>query len=401
MQQHRDPKITLPPSLTQPKRVDIIHCALKVTEGPDGDRRLDPLAEHTIIGRDPWCDLVMADPRTSRQHCEVIVDRETVRVRDLGSSNGTVVEGVRVVEAYLKPNDVIRIGDSAIRVSLQEGKRRIRRTPLDPTGSLIGSGADMRRIWGLMVKAAPHDFPVAIYGEPGVGRTSVARAIASMGTGSHGQFVTADCRSASKEDFERELFGFVRGGPGGAQQVQPGLFQDAQGGSIELANIDEMSMYVQNRVLEVLDHGKVRSVGSPTGGEVGCRIFVTAPRPLEFEVGEGRFSRHLYRHFSELEFEIPPLRDRREDIPTLAAYFLAQCTRGGDEDEPSSPYSFSVEALRRLSSHSWPGNVAELEQVVTRSVSEGKTQLIGPETIIFGSWDMAQQTSLSMEGQPR
>jgi len=380
--------------------VDIVRCAVKVTEGPDGGQRLDPLSEHTIIGRDPWCDLVMADPRVSRQHCEIIVDRESVRVRDLGSSNGTLLGDTQVVEAYVQPNDIVRIGDSAIRVSIQEGKRRIRRTPLDPTGSLIGSGEDMRRIFSLMAKAAPRDFPVAIYGEPGVGKTAVAKAIASMGMRSRGRFVIADCRHSSPEDFERELFGVAKGTSREIQQLRPGLFQDAQGGSLELANVDELSMYVQNRVLEVLDHGKIRPVGSPTGVDLGCRLFVSARRRLDQEVAEGRFSRHLHRHFSDLEFEVPPLRDRQEDIPTLATHFLALYTGADSGDEPSSPYSLSVEALRKLANHSWPGNIAELEQVIARAVADGEGPVLEADAITFGNWDFTASTSFSDGDQP-
>jgi len=398
--QHRDPKTTLPPPLTRSRRIEIVRAALKVTEGPDGGQRVDPLVEHTIIGRDPWCDLVMADPRVSRQHCEIIVGKDSVLVRDLGSSNGTVLGDIQVVEAFVQPNDVIRIGDSAIRVSIQEGRRRIRRTPLDPTGSLIGSGPDMRRIFSLMTKAAPHEFPVAIYGEQGVGKTSVARAIASMGLRAQGPFVVAECLHGVWEDYEHELFGVARGQSSETRKVRHGLFHDAQGGSIELANVDEMSMYLQHRILEVLDHGTVRPVGSPTGFEIGSRVFASADRPLEHEVAEGRFSRHLHQHFSNLEFMIPPLRDRREDIPTLAAHFLAVHTGSEGADEPSCPYSFSVDALRRLSRHSWPGNVAELDQVVARAVTTAEGTILGAEAVVFGSWDVAKRTSFSPEGEP-
>ena len=405
MENSRDPSTTLPPPLVRSSRVDITRCSLKVTEGPDGGKSIDPLGEHTILGRDPWCDLAMVDPRTSRRHCEIVVEGEHVLVRDLESSNGTFVGDLRVREAYLKPNDVIRIGDSRIRLTIEQGKRRIKRSPLDPTGSLIGSGADMRRVFSLMVKAAPHDFPVAIYGEPGVGKTAVARAMISMGRRSHGPFVSLDCRAPSWEDFERVLFGATRGSDDDVVQTQLGKFEEALGGALMLDDVDETSMYIQHRTLEVLDHGRVRPVGSSTGFDMDCRLFVSARRPLDLDVTEGRFSRSLYKHFCALEFEIPPLRDRIEDIPRLASHFLALHATGDSGDEPSNPGSFSMDALRKLAAHSWPGNVAELKHVIFGAAAADDDTLIGPERIALGNWRPATEgpdTELrrSPEGPP-
>jgi len=365
--------------------VEIVRCSLKVTQGPDGGKFLDPLTEHTIIGRDPWCDLAMLDPRCSRQHCEVVADAEGVRVRDLGSSNGVWINGLRVIEAYLSPNDVFEIGDSAIRLNAERGLRRIERPVLDPTGTLIGQGAKMQRLFGLMVKAAPHDFPVILYGEPGSGRTTVARAIFEMSRRALGPFIVVDCGATDWQSLERSLFGVTAGATTDELERRPGAFERAQGGGLLLQNMDETSMFVQHRILEVLDHGRVRPVGSPTGFDLDSRLFVTARRSLGQDVVEGRFSSHLYDQINECELMLAPLRDRLEDLPALATHFLKAHTEGR-EDDPTTPASFAVDALRKLQTHSWPGNVRELGHVIGRAVHCTEGTLIPAEAIVLESW---------------
>jgi DNA-binding NtrC family response regulator len=382
---YSDPRTTLPPPLREPSHVEIVRCSLKVTQGPDGGKLLDPLTESTIIGRDPWCDLVMLDPRCSRQHCEVMADSEGVRVRDLGASNGVWVNGMRVVEAYLSPTDVFHIGDSAIRLNAEQGLRRVERTVLDPTGALIGQGPKMQRMFGLMVKAAPDDFPVILYGEPGTGRTTVCRAIFELGRRNLGPFVIVDCGASDWQSLERKLFGVMAGATTDELERKPGAFERAQGGALLLQNVDETSMFVQHRILEVLDHGRVRPVGSPTGFDLDSRLFVTAHRSLGQDVVEGRFSSHLYDQINECELQLPPLRDRLEDLPALATHFLKAHTEGRDSD-PKTPASFAVDALRRLQNHSWPGNVCELGLVIGRAVDRTQGALIPAEAIELGSW---------------
>jgi len=381
---YRDPRTTLPPPLREPTEVEIVHCSLKVTEGPDGGKTLDPVPRHALVGRDPWCDLVLSDPRCSRQHCEIMVEENAVRIRDLGSSNGTLCGTVRVVEALLGPNDVVHIGDSALRLSTFRGTRPVDKPTLDPTGGLVGSGRDMQRIFDMVAKAARHDFPVCIYGEPGAGKSAVARALTSQGSRSGGPLVEIDCASQDWEEMERQLFGFARGGTSDTLETEDGAFERAQTGALVLDRIDETSMFIQHRLLEVLDHGRVRPVGSPTGFDLDSRIFATARHPLRERVVEGRFSQHLFEHLSQLEIALPPLRDRLEDLPTLITHFLGVFTSGREFD--GGPPRMTVEALRRLRSHSWPGNLKELEFVVGRAVSAAEGPLSAPEGLELGSW---------------
>ncbi len=381
---YRDPRTTLPPPLREPAEVEIVHCSLKVTEGPDGGKVLDPVPQHALIGRDPWCDLVMGDPRTSRQHCELVVEQDAVRVRDLGSSNGVMCGNVRVVEAYLGPNDVIRIGDSALRLSVFRGTRAVPHPRLDPTGGLIGIGTEMQRIFGLVEKASRHDFPVALYGEPGVGKSAVIRAMTALGPRAQAPLVELDCASSEWEDLERRLFGFVRGETTEELTDDNGAFELAQSGSLVLDRIDETSMFIQHRLLEVLDHGRVRPVGSPTGFDQDSRLFTTARHPLRERVIEGRFSQHLYEHLSQLEIVLPPLRDRLEDLPSLVTHFLGVHT--ADRTFEGGPPRMTVEALRRLRSHSWPGNLKELDAVVGDAVDKVDGPMIGPDDVSLGTW---------------
>jgi len=210
-------------------------------------------------------------------------------------------------------------------------------------------------------RVATSHIKVLITGESGVGKDVVARYIHAHSPRAHAPFVALNCAGLSDTLLESELFGHVRGSFTGALGDKKGVFEQAEGGSIFLDEIGETTAAVQVRLLRVLEQGEVRPVGASRVLTVNVRVVAATNRDLERAVREGSFRQDLYYRLNVIRIAVPPLRDRREDIPLLAAHVLREvATRGGP------PRRLSPEALSALMSYAWPGNVRELENVLER-----------------------------------
>ena len=242
-------------------------------------------------------------------------------------------------------------------------RRELRRlTGLD---NIIGQSPKMRAIFDLIQTIAPQSSRVLITGESGTGKELVARAIHENSLRAQEPFITINCGAFPETLLESELFGYMKGAFTGANENRQGLFQAANGGTLFMDEIGNMSLTMQVKLYRVLQEGKVRPIGSNEEIDVDVRIIAATNKEFEKEIAEGRFREDLYYRLSVIPIQLPALRERRDDIPLLARYFLERFRKAMEKPiEGISP-----EAMRRLESYDWPGNVRELENTMERAVA--------------------------------
>src|ERR1700676_3796811 len=242
-------------------------------------------------------------------------------------------------------------------------RRELRRlTGLD---NIIGQSPKMRAIFDLIQTIAPQTSRVLITGESGTGKELVARAIHENSLRAQAPFITINCGAFPETLLESELFGYMKGAFTGPNETRQGLFQAAHGGTLFMDEIGNMSLTMQVKLYRVLQEGKVRPIGSTEENDVDVRIIAATNKDFEREIAEGRFREDLYYRLSVIPVQLPPLRERREDIPLLVRHFLERFRKAMEKPiEGISP-----EAMSRLESYDWPGNVRELENTMERAVA--------------------------------
>jgi two-component system, NtrC family, response regulator PilR len=242
-------------------------------------------------------------------------------------------------------------------------RRELRRlTGLD---NIVGQSPRMRAIFDMIQTVAPQTSRVLITGESGTGKELVARAIHENSARSQAPFITINCGAFPETLLESELFGYMKGAFTGANENRQGLFQAAHGGTLFMDEIGNMSLTMQVKLYRVLQEGKVRPIGSTEESDVDVRIIAATNKDFEREIAEGRFREDLYYRLSVIPILVPPLRERREDIPLLARHFLESFRK--TMEKPIE--AISPEAMTRLESYDWPGNVRELENTMERAVA--------------------------------
>jgi two-component system, NtrC family, response regulator PilR len=242
-------------------------------------------------------------------------------------------------------------------------RRELRRlTGLD---HIIGQSPKMRALFELIQTIAPQSSRVLITGESGTGKELVARAIHENSLRAQAPFITINCGAFPETLLESELFGYMKGAFTGANENRQGLFQAAHGGTLFMDEIGNMSLTMQVKLYRVLQEGKVRPLGSTEEIDVDVRVIAATNKNFQKEIAEGRFREDLYYRLSVIPIELPPLRERREDIPLLARHFLERFSKS--MEKPIA--GISPEAMRHLESYDWPGNVRELENTMERAVA--------------------------------
>jgi len=229
---------------------------------------------------------------------------------------------------------------------------------------IIGSNLKMKEISGLIAKVAPTPTTVLIRGESGTGKELVARAIHRNSARSHHPLVTLNCTALSPSLLESELFGYRRGAFTGAYSDSKGLFEKADGGTMFLDEIGDMSLEIQAKFLRTLQTGEIRAVGDMRTRSVSVRIVAATNRDLEAAIREGTFREDLFYRINTFSITLPPLRERIEDIPFLAEYFLLRARAKVNKKVES----IAPQALSLLKNYSWPGNLRELENIIERAV---------------------------------
>jgi two-component system response regulator HydG len=229
-------------------------------------------------------------------------------------------------------------------------------------GSIVGRAPEMEKLYRIISKAANSGHPVLILGESGTGKEMVARSIHYSGPFRDKPFIPVDCGSLVPTLIESELFGYVKGAFTGANQAKDGLMAIAEGGTIFLDEVGELPVDLQAKLLRALQEKEIRPVGSTRRIPINVRILAATNRDLEQAVMQGAFRRDLYFRLNVLSLRIPPLRERREDIPLLIACFLERMTRASKQEK-----ILSDEALKAMLAYDWPGNVRELENCLERT----------------------------------
>jgi transcriptional regulator with GAF, ATPase, and Fis domain len=321
-------------------------------------------------------DLVLEDDTVSRHHCRIHQEGNSYVLRDLDSTNGTFINGVRIKEAYLKPDCSIMLGNTRLR--FKSGARPVRIQPStdDRFGRIIGTNLKMREIFGILEKIAPTSTTVVIEGETGTGKEVVARTIHEKSLRADGPFVVFDCSAVPENLIESELFGHERGSFTGAVGTRPGLFEMADGGTIFLDELGELNLDLQPKLLRVLETREVRRVGATRATKVDVRVIAATNRKLEEEVRARRFREDLYYRLSVVRVFLPALRERREDVSILVRHFLAEGRFNRDPEGNHRVDTISRDALEAMMAYDWPGNVRELLNVVERACSFAETQTI-------------------------
>ncbi len=234
----------------------------------------------------------------------------------------------------------------------------------DGFGAIVGRSPEMERIYRIIAKAAQSTHPVLIQGESGTGKEMVARAIHFSGPFHDKPFIPVDCGSLVPTLIESELFGYVRGAFTGAVRAKDGLLAIAQGGTVFLDEVGELSVELQAKLLRAIQEKEIRPVGSTRRVPIEVRILAATNRDLEVAVAEGTFRRDLYFRLNVLTLRIPPLRERKQDVPLLAAHFMERLAHSS-----GPPRTLSEESLKALMAYDWPGNVRELENSLERAAA--------------------------------
>jgi len=229
-------------------------------------------------------------------------------------------------------------------------------------GHIIGNSPEMEKLYRILSKVAFSTHPVLILGESGTGKEMVARSIHFNGPNARKPFVPVDCGSLVPTLIESELFGYVKGAFTGANRSKEGLLAAAEGGTVFLDEIGELPLDLQSKLLRALQEKEVRPVGATYAVPISARVLAATNRDLSVMVEQGKFRKDLYFRLNVVNLKIPPLRDRREDIPMLAQHFLERMQR-----ETGRQHIFSDEALRLMTEFDWPGNVRELENAIERA----------------------------------
>ncbi len=339
---------------------------LRVVEGPECGVERSVSGPRMSVGTAELNGLVLTDPTVSRTHCEIHAEGERYIVRDLGSTNGTFVDGVRISEAELWPGSRLSLGDTEL---VFHPRKRWHSLELGETGfeGVVGRSAAMRRIFGLLARLAPTDLACIVTGETGTGKEAIARAIHARSERRDGPFVVVDCGAITANLIESELFGHVRGAFTGADRDRQGALELARGGTLFLDEIGELSPSLQPRLLGCLERREAKRVGASRPFDVDVRVLAATHRDLRAACGTGEFREDLFYRLAEVVLELPPLRDRSEDIELIAKHLLE-----GSMDAPPRIEPAAMEELRRLQ---WPGNVRELRNVLRRAAAlcEGGT----------------------------
>ncbi len=321
-----------------------------------------------LLGSAPGSGIVIGDPTISRLHAELEAKQDGLWVRDLGSRNGTFVDGLQVLGARVPDRGKIRLGSTELVVDYNPTQRRnIEIWPTAGFGKLVGTSVAMRELFATLARLAPTDAAVLVTGETGTGKELVARAIHDASPRASKPFVVVDCAALPENLLDAELFGHTRGAFTGAVNARAGAIESAEGGTVFLDEIGELPISMQPKLLRVLESHTVRRVGEHTHRNVDVRFLSATHRDLLTMVNANEFREDLYFRLAVLPVHVPALRLRKEDIEPLVTHFLR--SSGGPSHVPA-------ELMRELLTRPWRGNVRELRNFVDRARALGATEAL-------------------------
>lgn len=340
--------------------------AVQVEHGPEKGAKANLTSTSLTVGTDPACDLVLTDTTVSARHAVFRLSEQGLSVEDLSSTNGTWLAGARIHSALVPDGALLTLGESALRVRI--GPRTLTVFPGTEASfhGLLGSSQAMRDLFALISQVARTDLPVLVTGETGCGKELVSRAIHEASPRRDAPLMVLDCGSIVPDLLRSELFGHEKGAFTGADQTTRGVLEEADRGTVFLDEVGEMDLPVQSNFLRALDGREITRVGSRRSIRIDVRIVAATNRDLAEMSQKGRFRSDLLYRLSGVTVTLPPLRERTEDVPLLAAKFLKEFCLRNRLPEPALP----PEAVAELQEHRWPGNVRQLKHVIERLASQ-------------------------------
>jgi two-component system response regulator AtoC len=403
----------LPSTLIEDRGEAGVKTRLWLTIVDQTESRMMPMPEFgkLRIGRAEDSDIILASPSVSRNHAVIAIKMNAVTIKDMGSANGTRINGKRIApngEEAVPPGVAVLIGGASLVIHQLASAPNIEKTgqsgnasfrevimagehiqalrtgkPVEdlaqsPYGKLVVQSVAMQKLFQLVDRVAPGTITVLLIGETGVGKEVVAQAIHERSPRRHRPYLRLNCSAFAENLLESELFGHEAGAFSGARAAKPGLFETADGGTVLLDELGEMPLTIQAKVLRVIETHEVIPLGGTRVRKLDVRFLSATNRDLRERISKGHFREDLYFRLSGVTLEVPPLRARRVEIAPLARQFAAEAaTALGRGDVPS----LSKESLRFLEEQPWPGNVRELRNCVERAVLLSTSDVLTREDV--------------------
>jgi DNA-binding NtrC family response regulator len=335
---------------------------------PGGREPLSP-GRPLVLGSAAAAGLRVDDRYVSARHAVILGERGRLVVEDMGSTNGTWVDGVRVQRAWLAAGTRLQLG--GWRAAVLADVADVAAAP-----DMVGASPAFAALQRQLTRLAGFALPALVRGETGTGKELAARALHDRGPRARGPFVAVNCGAIPDGLCESELFGHVRGAFTGAHRDRAGAFARAHAGTLFLDEIAELPLALQAKLLRVLETRRILPVGGEDELAVDVRVVAATHQPLEALVAAGRFREDLLHRLGVLHVDLPPLAERRDDIPALLAHFAATLA-----PELGRPIDLRPEAVAAARAHDWPGNVRELRNALLRAaaVADGP---IGPADLL-------------------
>jgi DNA-binding NtrC family response regulator len=356
----------------------VVDAGLHARTAATTEEALEILEQHPI-------DIAITDLRVPEmgglellKHIREVYPQTAVMVLTQYGTIESAVEATRMGAAdyVTKPFHIPELRgklDRVVRLLEVHQENRILREQLRTRpgfGGLIGTSTKMQRVYRLIEKVSQHNYPVLILGESGTGKELVARSIHFSGSRRNKAFVPVDCSALVPTLIESELFGYVKGAFTGAMHAKTGLMEAAGSGTLFLDEIGDMPIDLQAKLLRAIQEKEVKPVGSTDRVSIAVRVIAATNRDLEAAVRQGQFRQDLYFRLNVVQIKLPPLRERKSDIPLLVNAFLEKFSDG------SGIRAISEEAMARLIAYDWPGNIRELENAIERAVALGSGPIL-------------------------
>lgn len=339
---------------------------IMIIKSPQKNSRRFHLKEESItVGSHPNADIQVEDDYVSNYHVKLTWSQEGILIKDLQSTNGTWIDGSKVMEMSVQPPQKIKIGETKIQIFLDHNHEAVEPVNYNKFCGIIGQSEGMRKLYRQIERVSSTLHTVLIQADSGCGKELVAKAIHDLSSVRSGPYVVINCGAISPNLIESELFGHEKGAFTGANQRHMGAFEQANRGTIFLDEIGELPLDLQPKLLRVLENGTIKRVGGIQEISIQSRVIAATHRDLAKWVETKKFREDLFYRLCVLPLSIPKLKDRRDDIPFLVHYFLDQSSPISSDSEK---IKISKPALNKLMKYDWPGNVRELKNVILRSV---------------------------------
>jgi DNA-binding NtrC family response regulator len=344
--------------------------------GPDIGLKAQSIDGRLTVGTAEGTVLRLTDPTVSRYHVELEATSQGVVVRDLGSTNRTLLGGVSIREVAVTREVELDIGRSRVKVNFDAEKATVTAKSEPEFRGLVGRSPAMKLVVAAIERAAPTNAPVLITGESGTGKELAARAIHEASQRANGPFEVVDCGGLPGTLIESELFGHERGSFTGATGDREGAFERAEGGTLFLDELGELPLELQPKLLRALGEGEIRRIGGKRSKQVDVRVVAATNRDIRRHVNSGQFRADLYYRLAVIQIRMPPLRERLEDMPLLVRALLTNIAEDRSLEAHIEPDAQLLETLAR---HTWPGNVRELRNYLEQLVIMRMAPALGTE----------------------